>query len=163
MVHPAALKPDFAQALNHAVRRVAVDARAHRARGQAGCAHRATSASASPRIAETAAWARAKGCTELSLNFCALTDLVCRERAATPSRRAARHVLLAADRVFQLERLYVFNKKFFPEWRPRYLCVERIAVLPVVGLAYLRVESLLTPPGPWTARRGRAPRCGLTR
>jgi lysyl-tRNA synthetase class 2 len=62
-------------------------------------------------------------------------------------------VLLALDRLFQLERLYSFNRKFFPDWRPRYLCVERLADLPVVGLAYLRVESLLVPPGPWTAWR----------
>ena len=49
-------------------------------------------------------------------------------------------------------RLYAFNRKFFPEWRPRYLCVERLSDLPVVGLAYLHVEQLLMPPGPWARR-----------
>ena len=67
-------------------------------------------------------------------------------------RRLLRRGLLAADNVFQLERLYSFNRKFFPEWRPRYLCVERLSDLPLVGLAYLHVEQLLVPPGPWTKR-----------
>jgi lysyl-tRNA synthetase, class II len=106
-------------------------------------------------IVRTLAWARERESTELSLNFCALTDLVSPERAATRPRRLARRALLAADRAFQLERLYVFDKKFFPEWRPRYLCLERLTDLPVVGLAYLHVEQLLVPPRPWAARAGR--------
>jgi lysyl-tRNA synthetase class 2 len=103
-------------------------------------------------IVETLAWAKEEEATELSLNFCALTDFVSPERATTLPRRLVRRVLLVADNLFQLERLYVFNKKFFPEWRPRYLCVERLSDLPVVGLAYLHVEQLLVPPGPWTRR-----------
>jgi lysylphosphatidylglycerol synthetase-like protein (DUF2156 family) len=71
----------------------------------------------------------------------------------------ARRILLAADGVFQLERLYAFNRKFFPEWRPRYVCVEKLSDLPLVGFAYLRAESLLVPPGPW-ARRDRRPASG---
>jgi lysyl-tRNA synthetase, class II len=104
-------------------------------------------------VVETLAWAKEHGAVELSLNFCALTDLICPERANTIPRRILRRGLLAADNVFQLERLYAFNRKFFPEWRPRYLCVERLSDLPFVGLAYLHVEQLLTPPGPWTKRQ----------
>ena len=103
-------------------------------------------------IVETLAWAKEQGAPEMSLNFCAFTELISPERAVTFSRRALRRVLLAADGVFQLERLYVFNRKFFPEWRPRYLCVERLTDLPLVGLAYLHVEQLLVPPGPWMRR-----------
>ncbi|HEV7133066.1 MAG TPA: DUF2156 domain-containing protein [Gaiellaceae bacterium] len=103
-------------------------------------------------IVETLAWAKAEGATELSLNFCALTDLISPDRATTLPRRAVRRGLLAADNVFQLERLYSFNRKFFPEWRPRYLCVEKLTDLPLVGLAYLHVEQLLVPPGPWAKR-----------
>ncbi len=104
-------------------------------------------------VVETLAWARDMGASELSLNFCALTDFLATERATTPTRRAVRRGLLAADDVFQLERLYSFNRKFFPEWRRRYICVERLTDLPAVGLAYLHAESLLVPPGPWTRRR----------
>jgi lysyl-tRNA synthetase class 2 len=103
-------------------------------------------------IVETLAWAKEQKAGELSLNFCALTDLICPERANTIPRRLLRRGLLAADNVFQLERLYAFNRKFFPEWRPRYLCVEKLSDLPLVGLAYLHVEQLLVPPGPWVKR-----------
>jgi len=103
-------------------------------------------------IVETLGWAKQAGASELSLNFCALTDLISPDRATTLPRRAVRRGLLAADNVFQLERLYSFNRKFFPEWRPRYLCVERLTDLPLVGLAYLHVEQLLVPPGPWAKR-----------
>jgi lysyl-tRNA synthetase class 2 len=104
-------------------------------------------------VVETLAWARDAGAHELSLNFCALTDFLAPGRVTTPVRRLVRRVLLLADNVFQLERLYSFNRKFFPEWRPRYICVERLTDLPAVGLAYLHAESLLVPPGPWTRRR----------
>ncbi|HEX3056233.1 MAG TPA: phosphatidylglycerol lysyltransferase domain-containing protein, partial [Gaiellaceae bacterium] len=109
-------------------------------------------------IAETLAWAKDEGASELSLNFCAFTELISEERAVTFPRRFMRRALLAADSAFQLERLYAFNRKFFPEWRPRYLCVERLTDLPRVGLAYLHLEQLLVPPGPWTRRtRPRVP------
>jgi lysyl-tRNA synthetase class 2 len=104
-------------------------------------------------VAETLGWARDSGASEVSLNFCALTDFLAPERVTTPARRLVRRVLLLADNVFQLERLYSFNRKFFPEWRRRYICVERLTDLPAVGLAYLHAESLLVPPGPWTRRR----------
>jgi lysylphosphatidylglycerol synthetase-like protein (DUF2156 family) len=104
-------------------------------------------------VVEAVAWGRETGATELSLNFCALTDFLAPERLTTPLHRIARRGLLLADNVFQLERLYAFNRKFFPEWRRRYICVERFTDLPAVGLAYLHAESLLVPPGPWTRRR----------
>ncbi len=104
-------------------------------------------------VVETLAWARDAGASELSLNFCALTDFLSPDRVTTPVRRVVRRGLLLADNVFQLERLYSFNRKFFPEWRRRYICVERLTDLPAVGLAYLHAESLLVPPGPWTRRR----------
>jgi lysyl-tRNA synthetase, class II len=104
-------------------------------------------------VVETLGWARELGAVELSLNFCALTDYLAPERVTTPVRRAVRRGLLLADNVFQLERLYSFNRKFFPEWRRRYICVERLTDLPAVGLAYLHAESLLLPPRPWMRRR----------
>ena len=104
-------------------------------------------------VVETLAWAREMGASELSLNFCALTDFIAPERVTTPARRVVRRGILVADNIFQLERLYAFNRKFFPEWRRRYICVERLTDLPAVGLAYLHAESLLVPPGPWTRRR----------
>jgi lysyl-tRNA synthetase, class II len=104
-------------------------------------------------VVETLGWARETGASELSLNFCALTDFLAPERVTTPAARLVRRGLLLADSVFQLERLYSFNRKFFPEWRRRYICVERFTDLPAVGFAYLHAESLLALPGRWTKRR----------
>ena len=103
-------------------------------------------------VVETIEWARLRGASEVSLNFSVFADLLrgCERRAVW--RRAARFGLLRLDRFFQLERLLSFNRKFHPLWRPRYICVERVLDFPVVGLAFLRVESLLTPPGPWGRR-----------
>ena len=103
-------------------------------------------------IVEALGWAKETGAREVSLNFCAFTDFLSPERATTPLKRLVRRGLLLADNVFQLERLYAFNRKFFPEWRRRYICVERFTDLPAVGLAYLHAESLLVPPGPWTRK-----------
>jgi lysyl-tRNA synthetase, class II len=103
-------------------------------------------------IVETALWAREQGASELSLNFCALADFVVPQEAGTWSRRLVRRGLVAGDSVFQLERLHSFSRKFHPVWRPRYICVEKLTDLPLVGLAYLHLEQLLVPPGPWSRR-----------
>ena len=102
-------------------------------------------------ISELLLWGREREVPEISLNFCVFADFLgdgpLRLRDAAIGR-----LLRVGDRIFQLERLLVFSRKFAPEWRPRYLCVERLSDLPLVGVAYLRVESLLTPPGPWARR-----------
>jgi len=100
-------------------------------------------------ITETIAWARERHVTELSLNFAVFADFLQAGEDASRLTRAFRWVLLKADRLFQVERLHSFNRKFFPHWRRRYFCVERWSDLPAAGLAYLHAESLLTPPGPW--------------
>jgi lysyl-tRNA synthetase class 2 len=100
-------------------------------------------------ITETVAWARAHAVTELSLNFAVFADFLRAEEGAHWWTRAIRWTLLKADRLFQVERLHSFNRKFFPHWRRRYFCFERWSDLPLAGLAYLHAESLLTPPGPW--------------
>jgi lysyl-tRNA synthetase class 2 len=100
-------------------------------------------------VVETIAWAKRQGVPELSLNFSVFGDVL-RSRGPAPGpKRLLRFTLLRLDRFFQLERLNSFSAKFFPEWRPRYICFERWTDLPLVCLAYLHVESLLTPPGPW--------------
>ena len=100
-------------------------------------------------ITETVAWARQHAVTEVSLNFAVFADFMRSDGEATRLTRSLRWVLLKGDRLFQLERLHSFNRKFFPDWRRRYFCFERWGDLPLAGLAYLHAESLLTPPGPW--------------
>jgi lysyl-tRNA synthetase class 2 len=100
-------------------------------------------------ITETVAWAREHAVSEVSLNFAVFADFLRSGDDAGPFARAFRWLLLKADRLFQVERLHSFNRKFFPHWRRRYFCFERWGDLPLAGLAYLQAESLLTPPGPW--------------
>ena len=100
-------------------------------------------------ITETVAWGKSHGVTEISLNFAVFADFMRADEDAALWTRALRWVLLKGDRLFQLERLHSFNRKFFPHWRRRYFCFERWSDLPLAGLAYLHAESLLTPPGPW--------------
>jgi lysyl-tRNA synthetase class 2 len=100
-------------------------------------------------ITETIDWARDHDVTELSLNFAVFADFLRADDDASVWTRALRWLLLKADRLFQVERLHSFNRKFFPHWRRRYFCFERWTDLPLAGLAYLHAESLLTPPGPW--------------
>jgi lysyl-tRNA synthetase class 2 len=100
-------------------------------------------------ITETVAWARAHAVAEVSLNFAVFADFLRADEEAHWWTRTVRWALLKADRLFQVERLHSFNRKFFPHWRRRYFCFERWSDLPLAGLAYLHAESLLTPPGPW--------------
>ena len=97
-------------------------------------------------IAETAAWARTEGAQEISLNFSVFADVLRADGTASWPIRATRWSLLRLDRLFQLERLFSFNRKFFPEWRRRYICFERNRDVPVLSLATLHVERLLAPP-----------------
>jgi lysyl-tRNA synthetase, class II len=107
-------------------------------------------------VVQRVEWARGHGVEELSLNFCVFGDLIADE-PGTRLHAVARRGLRAADRRFQLERLVVFTRKFAPEWRPRYVCVERLTDVPRVGIAYLRAESLLTPPALTPRRIEQAP------
>jgi lysyl-tRNA synthetase, class II len=109
-------------------------------------------------ITEVIEWGHQNDVSQIALNFCVFADAF---RVDCPRSRAGRAVgfaLVRFDRVFQLRRLFTFSAKFFPDWHPRYLCFERLTDFPVVGIAYLRVESLLTPPVPWARmRRARQP------
>jgi lysylphosphatidylglycerol synthetase-like protein (DUF2156 family) len=99
-------------------------------------------------VVRTIEWAREADVPELSLNFSVMGGVL--RNASSRPRRMLRFALLKADRLFQIERLHSFNRKFMPEWRPRYICCERWSDLPAIGVAYLHAESLLIPPGPWT-------------
>ncbi len=105
-------------------------------------------------IVEALAWAREAGVPELSLNFCAFRSLLHIDgQDERLLRRLARGTLLRLDVIFQIERLRTFSHKFRPQWRPRYVCLERLSDLPVVGLAYLRAESLIAAPRSPSRRR----------
>ena len=103
-------------------------------------------------IAQTVLWAKAEEIQEISLNFCVFKHFLEDDLTRLP-HRAMRFLIRRLDHLFQIDRLLSFNQKFFPEWRPRYVFVERRSDIVLVGFAYMRLESLLVPSLP---RRGTA-------
>jgi lysyl-tRNA synthetase, class II len=97
-------------------------------------------------LCETFRWAGTHGIERISLNFNAFGDLL-RSDAKLPAwERGLRFLLARADRFFQVERLLAFNRKFFPEWEPRYAAFERYSDLPLAALVLLSIESLVAWP-----------------
>ena len=87
---------------------------------------------------------RARGIGEVSLNFAPFARLIHGPEGA--AERLLGRVASAADRFFQVERLYRFNAKFHPRWEPRYLLYEGLLGLPRAGLAVMWVERQLPKP-----------------
>jgi lysyl-tRNA synthetase class 2 len=87
---------------------------------------------------------RNRGIEELSLNFATFARFIHSPRG--PLERVLGRGLVLADVVFQIERLYRFNAKFFPRWEPRYLMYEGRLGLPRAGLAALWAEGQLPKP-----------------
>ena len=86
---------------------------------------------------------------EVSLNFAPFARLIYGPEGA--AERVLGRLATAADRWFQVERLYRFNAKFHPRWEPRHLLYEGLLGLPRAGLAVMWVERQL--PKPSFARR----------
>jgi lysyl-tRNA synthetase, class II len=91
-----------------------------------------------------------QGVDEVSLNFAAFGRQL--RAPENPLERALGWGLRIADRWFQIERLYRFNAKFSPEWRPRYLIYPQYAALPRCTLAVLWAEGQLPKPALPTTR-----------
>ncbi len=87
---------------------------------------------------------RERGIDEVSLNFATFARFIHSPRGRL--ERIAGELARKADAVFQIERLYRFNAKFFPRWEPRYVMYERLAALPRVALASLWLEGQLPKP-----------------
>jgi lysyl-tRNA synthetase, class II len=94
-------------------------------------------------ICESIAWARAQGIARVSLNFAPFAALLAPGARLAPGQRAAAAGLRRLKGWFQLDNLLLFNRKFAPDWEPRFLVYERRLDLPRIGLAALAVEAYL--------------------
>lgn len=85
------------------------------------------------------------GFRRLSLNFCMFrrTFEEGREFGSGVVTRLNTSVLGRLDRFWQLERLYLTNRRYRPEWRPRYLCLGDALALPQVALATAVAEGFV--------------------
>jgi lysyl-tRNA synthetase class 2 len=90
------------------------------------------------------------GVRRLSLNFAVFRGALEQgaRLGAGPISRMWRGLLVWMSRWYQIESLYRFNAKFRPEWRPRYVCYPRPAVIPRVAVAALEAEAFLVLPRP---------------
>jgi len=88
--------------------------------------------------------ARELGIEEVSLNYAGLAHLL---RPDAPGGRVgkalARRLLAPLRRRFQMDRLVLFNQKFSPRWRSRYLVFEPRVGLPRAVLRVLQAEGYL--------------------
>jgi lysyl-tRNA synthetase, class II len=94
-------------------------------------------------ICESIEWARSRGLARVSLNFAPFAALLGPDAQLALPQRAAAAGLRRLKGWFQLDNLLLFNRKFAPEWEPRFLVYERRLDLPRVGLAALAVEAYL--------------------
>jgi lysyl-tRNA synthetase class 2 len=94
-------------------------------------------------ICETVRWARDQGIERVSLNFSPFAALLSPDAELNTLESVQRRALLRLKGRFQLDNLLAFNRKFFPDWVPRFLVYERRRDLPRVGLAALAAESYL--------------------
>jgi lysyl-tRNA synthetase class 2 len=93
-------------------------------------------------ICSSIEWARATGFRRVSLNFAPFAALFA-SSDLTRAQLLVRGVLHRLKGWFQLDNLLQFNRKFFPEWQPRFVVYERRRDLPRVGVAALAAESYL--------------------
>ncbi|WP_425307661.1 bifunctional lysylphosphatidylglycerol synthetase/lysine--tRNA ligase LysX [Ammonicoccus fulvus] len=88
------------------------------------------------------------GVRKVSLNFCMFRTAFAGadELGANPMTRLNGSVLGVLDRVWQLERLYRSNRRYHPEWVPRYVCFADVVALPQTLMAIGQAEGFLPAP-----------------
>lgn len=96
-------------------------------------------------VVEAIGWAKENGFAAVSLNFAPFAA-VFSDSEADAGRRMLRGALETLKFHFQLDNLLRFNRKFQPEWRPRFVVYEQLVDLPRVGLAGLAAEGYLALP-----------------
>jgi lysyl-tRNA synthetase, class II len=93
-------------------------------------------------------FAREHAVAEVSLNYAGLGHLVRRGPSGNRVGRALTQFGLSRLRKsFQMDRLVLFNEKFFPSWRPRYLVYESRGALARSAFRVLQAEGYLPGPG----------------
>jgi lysyl-tRNA synthetase class 2 len=88
-------------------------------------------------------WAREHGFEHVSLNFAPFAALLAPEADLSGLQQLERRALLRLKGRFQLDNLLLFNRKFFPQWRRRFVVYEKRLDLPRVGIAALAAEAYL--------------------
>ena len=106
-------------------------------------------------IVELLGWARERDAEEISLNFCVFGDLLAESRA-TGSRPSRVRYCEPATVSSNSNGCSCSAGSSRPSGAQGISASNAARDLLLVGMAYLRVESLLTPPGPWARQRATA-------
>jgi lysylphosphatidylglycerol synthetase-like protein (DUF2156 family)/UDP-2,3-diacylglucosamine pyrophosphatase LpxH len=93
-------------------------------------------------IIETINWMAEHGFVGLGLNFATMREVVADENPSGPWRAMEKSLLHRFSDSMQIESLWNFNKKYDPEWRPRYSVADDRAHFARAGLAIARAESV---------------------
>jgi lysylphosphatidylglycerol synthetase-like protein (DUF2156 family)/UDP-2,3-diacylglucosamine pyrophosphatase LpxH len=93
-------------------------------------------------IIETINWMAEQGLNGLGLNFAVMRAVVAGEAGSGRLVSAEKSVFHRFSDSMQIESLWNFNKKYDPQWRPRYSVADDRAHLPRAGLAIARAESV---------------------
>jgi lysylphosphatidylglycerol synthetase-like protein (DUF2156 family)/UDP-2,3-diacylglucosamine pyrophosphatase LpxH len=93
-------------------------------------------------IIETINWMAERGLNGLGLNFAVMRAVIADEVGSGPWHSAEKSLLHHFSDTMQIESLWNFNKKYDPQWRPRYSVADDRAHLPWAGLAIARAESV---------------------
>ena len=97
-------------------------------------------------VADTTMELGRRGAARFSLNFAVRGRIFDDQLRLTVIQRIEAKLLGWLNPFFQLERLWAFNDKFGPVWRPRFIYYEAPLSLPRVILAYLEAEAFLRLP-----------------
>ncbi|MBV9095598.1 MAG: DUF2156 domain-containing protein [Streptosporangiaceae bacterium] len=93
-------------------------------------------------IIGTINWMAERGLNGLGLNFAVMRAVVAGETGSGPWHSVEKSVFHRFSDSMQIESLWNFNKKYDPQWRPRYSVADDRAHMPRAGLAIARAESV---------------------
>jgi lysylphosphatidylglycerol synthetase-like protein (DUF2156 family)/UDP-2,3-diacylglucosamine pyrophosphatase LpxH len=93
-------------------------------------------------IIETISWMAEHNLVGLGLNFATMREVVADENPSGLWRSREKSLLHHFSDSMQIESLWNFNKKYDPEWRPRYVAADDRAHMPRAALAIARAEAV---------------------
>jgi lysyl-tRNA synthetase class 2 len=97
-------------------------------------------------IIETIQWMAERGYRGLGLNFATMRTVVAGEAPDGPWTHLEKSVLHHFSDTMQIESLWKFNKKYEPQWNPRFVVTGPFLPLASSSVAIARAESVVELP-----------------
>ncbi len=97
-------------------------------------------------IVETMRHLADEGFKNLCLNFAVMRSMFEPQTSQGLRRRVVRHSLIQLSKRAQIESLWKYNRKFAPQWQPRYLVFDAVSHLVSQAMSIAEVESFIEIP-----------------